>query len=364
MHTSSVKERDYYEVLGVSRKAKSDEIKKAYRRLALKYHPDKNPGDKEAEQKFKEAANAYEVLSNPEKRKMYDLRGYAGLEDMGFHGFENNDDIFSSFGDIFGDIFGKRFYKESIGPQRGSDLRYNMTISFLDAALGCEKQLRFSKKVTCEICRGTGAKNGTFAVCPQCNGTGHMSRQQKPFGGFFTVSTPCNSCKGSGRKIDNPCFNCNSEGRVSKTKLLSVKIPVGVKEGATLRLSDQGEAGIRSGNSGDLYVCIKIISHAYFERRGLDIHYDVKIPFTKAALGGKIEIPTLRGKATLNIPRCTQSNQTLRMVGQGIKAEDGRKGNQLVRIIVDIPKKLSTRQEELLKELAKLELNDNIQNST
>jgi len=355
MAYGNVKERDYYEVLGVSKSATNDELKRAYRRLALKYHPDKNPGDKEAERKFKEAANAYEVLSNPEKRKMYNLKGHAGLEDMGFHGFESSSDIFSSFGDIFGDIFGKRYYKERTGPQRGSDLRYDMTISFTDAALGCEKQLRFTKNEACEACKGTGAKNGASTVCSQCNGTGHISRQQKPAGGFFTISNPCPNCNGSGRKIDSPCNNCNGEGRAPKTRSLSVKIPAGIKNGSTLRLSGQGEAGIRAGGAGDLYICVKIASHPYFERRGLDIQYDAKVPFTKAALGGEIEVPTLRGKATLKIPRCSQSNQTLRMTGQGVKAKDGRKGNQLVKIIIDIPKELSARQEELLKELDTLD---------
>lgn len=355
MANGNVKERDYYEILGLSKSATNDELKKAYRRLALKYHPDKNPGDKEAERKFKEAANAYEVLSNPEKRKMYDLRGRAGLEDMGFHGFENNADIFSNFGDIFGDIFGKRFYRERTGPQRGSDLRHDMTISFIDAALGCEKQLRFTKNESCEACKGTGAKSGASTVCSQCNGTGHISRQQKPAGGFFTISNPCSNCNGSGRKIDNPCPDCNGEGRASKTRSLSVKIPAGIKDGSTLRLSGQGEAGIRGGGAGDLHICVKIASHPYFERRGLDIQYDAKVSFTKAALGGEIEVPTLRGKATLKIPRCTQSNQTLRMTGQGVKTKDGRNGNQLVKIIIDIPKELSARQEELLKELDKLD---------
>ncbi len=360
MYSGRVKERDYYEVLGVSRNATNDEIKKAYRRLALKYHPDKNPDSKEAEQKFKEAANAYEVLSDPEKRKMYDLRGHAGLEDMGFRGFEGYDDIFSSFGDIFGDIFGKRFYRERTGPQRGLDLKYNMTISFLDAALGYEKQLRFDKKEACEACKGTGAKNGTSMVCPQCNGNGHVSKQQKSFGGFFTVSTPCPNCNGSGKRIDNPCLNCKGEGRVSKTKLLSVKIPAGTKKGSMLRLSGQGEAGTRGGSAGDLYIRINIMPHAYFERRGLDIQYDAKVSFTKAALGGKIEIPTLRGTAILKIPRCTQSNQILRMTGQGIRTKDGRKGDQLVKIIIYVPKKLSAQQETLLQELAKLDRLDNL----
>ena len=351
MANGKVKERDYYEVLGVSRNATNDELKKAYRKLALKYHPDKNPGDKTAEQRFKEAANAYGVLSDQKKREMYDLRGSAGLDDMGFHGFESSADIFSNFGDIFGDIFGKRFHRERTGPQKGSDLRHDITISFTDAALGSERQLRFTKSEACEACKGTGVKNGASTVCPQCNGTGHISGQQTPVGGFYT----CPNCSGSGRKIDNPCNTCNGEGRVTKTRSLSVKIPAGINNGSTLKLSGQGEAGVRGGRAGDLYIHVKIASHPYFEREGLNIRYDAHIPFTKAALGGEIEIPTLNGKATLKVPKCTQSNQTLRMSGQGIKTKDGRTGNQLVRIVIDMPKKLSERQEELLEELEKLE---------
>ena len=355
MANGKVKERDYYEVLGVSKNATNDELKKAYRKLALKYHPDKNSGDKNAEQRFKEAANAYDVLSDPKKREMYDLRGSAGLDDMGFHGFESNADIFSNFEDIFGDIFGKRSYRDRSRPQKGSDLRHDITISFTDAALGSEKQLRFAKSDTCGACKGTGAKNGAPTVCHQCNGTGHISRQQKPIGEFFATGNPCPNCSGSGRKIDNPCNTCNGEGRVTKTRSLSVKIPPGIEDRSTLRLSSQGEMGIRGGRAGDLYIHIKIATHPYLKREGLNIQYDAHISFTKAALGGEIEIPTLSGKAMLKIPKCTQSNQTLRMTGLGIKTKDGRKGNQLVRTIIDMPKKLSEQQEELLKELDKLE---------
>ena len=315
MANGKAKDRDYYEVLGVSKNATNDALKKAYRKLAIKYHPDKNAGDKNAEQKFKEAATAYEVLSDPKKREMYDLRGSAGLNDMGFHGFESSADIFSNFGDIFGDIFGKRSYRERTRPQKGSDLRHDITISFTDAALGSERQLRFTKSETCETCNGTGARNGMPAVCPQCNG----------------------------------------KGRVEKARSLSVKIPAGINSGSALKLSGQGEAGIRGGRAGDLYIHVKIALHPYFEREALDIQYNAHIPFTKAALGGEIEIPTLSGKATLKIPKCTQSNQTLRMTGLGIKTKDGRKGSLLVKIRVDLPKELSERQEELLKELEKLE---------
>jgi len=201
MANGKVKERDYYEVLEVSRNATNDELKKAYRKLALKYHPDKNSGDKNAEQRFKEAANAYGVLSDPKKREMYDLRGSAGLDDMGFHGFESSADIFSNFGDIFGDIFGNRSYRDTTRPQKGSDLRHDITISFTDAALGSERQLRFAKSEACDACKGTGAKDGAPTVCPQCNGTGNMRRQQQPAGRGFTTSNPCPGCGGSGRKI-------------------------------------------------------------------------------------------------------------------------------------------------------------------
>ncbi len=355
MHSGKAKERDYYEVLGVTNNATNDELKKAYRKLAIKYHPDKNQGDKAAERKFKEAANAYGVLSDPKKREMYDLRGSAGLEDMGYHGFESSSDIFSSFGDIFGDIFGKRFHRERTRPQKGSDLRHDMTISFSDAAQGCTKQLRFTKNEACDTCKGTGAKNGASNVCPQCNGAGHISRLQAPVG-KVAASSPCPNCNGSGRNTNNPCNNCNGKGHISKRSSLSVKIPTGIRNGATLRLSGQGEVGTSGGGAGDLYVHIKIAKHPYFERKGLDIQYDAHVPFTKAALGGEIEIPTISGKATLKIPKCTQSNQTLRMTGLGIKAKDGKVGNQLVRIIVTIPKNLSERQEELLKELDTFEL--------
>ncbi len=355
MHSGKTKERDYYEVLGVSNNATNDELKKAYRKLAIKYHPDKNQGDKTAERKFKEAANAYGVLSDPKKREMYDLRGSAGLEDMGFQGFESSSDIFSSFGDVFGDIFGKRFHRERTQPQKGSDHRYDMTISLSDAARGCTKQLRFTKNEACGTCKGTGTENGQPNVCPQCNGTGNVSRQQAHVGKVAT-SGPCPNCNGSGRSTNKPCNNCDGKGRISKHSSLSVKIPTGIKNGATLRLTGQGEVGARGGSAGDLYVHIKIAKHPYFERKGLDIQYDVHVPFTKAALGGEIEIPTISGKATLKIPKCTQSNQTLRMTGLGIKAKDGKVGNQLVRIIVTIPKNLSERQEELLKELDTFEL--------
>ncbi len=354
MYSQSKKESDYYGVLGVSRNATGGEIKKAYRRLAQKYHPDKNKGNKEAEKKFKEAANAYEVLHDPEKRKIYDSRGHAGLNDMGFHGFETSDDIFSNFGDIFGDIFGRRSNRKRVDSQRGADLEYTITISFSDAALGCEKQIRNKKKDTCDMCKGSGAGRGGLKVCSQCSGAGFINNR-KSVGGFFASRSECPGCEGTGKRIKNPCLACGGDGRLIKTKVLSVKIPPGAKEGSRLRLATQGEGGIRGGTPGDLYVKVNVMAHPFFKREGLDIKNDVTVSFVKAALGAEVEVPTLRGKAVLKIPRCTQSHQVLRMTGQGIRIKKGRRGDQLVRIIVTVPRELSEQQEKLLHEFDKLE---------
>ncbi|HIE28105.1 TPA: molecular chaperone DnaJ [Candidatus Poribacteria bacterium] len=349
--------QDYYEILGVSSSATDEEIKKAYRKLAMKYHPDKNPGDKAAEEKFKEISTAYEVLSDPEKRRAYDQRGQAGLDDLGFQGFTDTSDIFSHFGDIFADLFGPRFHQEQVGPRRGADLRVDLSITFLEAALGAEKQIQVPRAETCLSCGGTGAKAGTVPqTCPQCNGTGLLSRQAQRQGGFFSISTPCPTCRGAGQIIAEPCLTCRGEGTVAQTRRLAVKIPAGVDEGAMLRLKGEGEAGAKGGPAGDLFVVIHIQPHPIFERQGNDILAKARVNFTTAALGGEIKVPTIRGSAILKIPRGTQSDQVFRLAGQGIKPASGKAGDQLVRVMITVPKTLTTRQEELLKELARLKV--------
>lgn len=349
-------ERDYYEILGVSRSTTDEEIKKAYRKLAMKYHPDKNPGDKAAEAKFKEVSNAYEVLSDPEKRKAYDQRGQSGLDDLGFQGFQTTDDIYANFGDIFSDLFGHRFHQEQTGPRCGADLRFDLSISFLEAALGAEKEIQVPRAEKCSACSGTGAKGGAAPqTCPQCGGTGFLNRQAQQEGGFFSISTPCPTCHGRGQIITEPCSRCHGEGTVPQTRRLTVKIPPGVNVGSMLRLSGEGEAGIRGGSAGDLFVVIHVQPHPVFERQGNNILSKDKISFTKAALGGEIKVPTIRGSAILKVPKGTQSDQVFRLAGQGIKLPDGRAGDQLVRVMITVPKTLTTRQEELLKEFAQLE---------
>ena len=348
--------QDYYEILGVSRSATDEELKKAYRKLAMEYHPDKKPGDKTAEEKFKEVSNAYEVLSDSEKRRAYDQRGQTGLDDLGFQGFTDTSDIFSHFGDIFGDLFGRRFHQEQAGPRHGANLRIDLSISFLDAALGTGKEIQVPRAETCSACNGTGAKAGTSPqTCPQCNGTGLLSRQARQEGGFFSISNPCPTCHGTGKIIAEPCSTCRGEGTVAQTRRLTVKIPAGVDEGAMLRLRGEGETGVRGGPAGDLFVVIHIQPHPTFERQGNNILSKAKVSFTKAALGGEIKVPTIRGSAILKISKGIQSDQVFRLAGQGIKPSSGKAGDQLVRVMITVPKTLTARQEELLEELARLE---------
>jgi len=348
--------QDYYEILGVSRDATPEDIKKAYRKLAMKYHPDKNPQDKVAEEKFKEISNAYEVLNDQEKRKAYDARGQAGLDDLGFQGFQNTSDIFSSFGDIFADMFGGRFYQRQTGPMRGADMRVNLSISFLEAALGTEKQIQIARAETCDACNATGAKSGsTPQTCPTCKGTGHVSRQGMQEGGFFSVSAPCPTCHGTGKMITEPCPVCQGQGALAKPRTLTIKIPAGVDTGSMLRLTGEGEAGERAGPPGDLFVAIHIQPHATFQRDGNNILSKVQISYLQAALGGEVKVPTIHGSAILKIPGGTQSDRVFRLAGQGIKPTGGKAGDQLVRVMITVPKTLTQKQEELLKELAKLE---------
>lgn len=343
--------RDYYEVLGVGRDASNDELKKAYRKLAIKYHPDKNPGNKEAEDKFKELSEAYEVLSDPEKRNVYNTYGHAAGAG-GFGGFGGGG---GGFGDIFEDIFEDFF---GGGPRRrtraekGSDLRYDIEISFEEAAFGLEKKINIPRMEGCTACNGTGAKSSTkVSTCPQCKGSGQIRIQQ----GFFTLSRTCSHCGGEGRIITDPCDKCRGRKRVQRERTLSLKVPPGVETGSRLRLSGEGEGGVNGGPPGDLYVVISVREHPHFVREGNDIICKASISFVQATLGANIEVPTLTGNTTLNIKPGTQPGSTLRIKGKGIADVRGCGiGDQIVRVDVDIPKKLSDRQRELLEEYAKV----------
>ncbi len=340
--------KDFYDVLGVARDAPEDEIRKAYRRLALKYHPDKNPDDPEAARKCKEVSEAYEVLSDPEKRQTYDSRGDEGLRDMGFEGFESTDDILRHFSDIFGDTFGERFHREAAGPRPGREVGYRLTVSFADAALGASPEIEVPIQSVCTSCGGSGAEGGASAACSTCGGSGSVTRRGQRQGGFFSISQPCPTCGGSGRDPGKACATCRGSGRVGRTKRITVKIPPGVESGAVLRLRGQGEAGARGGPSGDLLLEVDIAPHAEFTRDGLDIRSTVKIPVKTAILGGEVPVRTLRGQATLRVPPGTSSDTVLRLRGQGIEAR-GRKGDQLVRVSITVPREVSAEARESLE---------------
>lgn len=346
--------RDYYEVLCVSRDASGDELKSAYRKLALKYHPDRNPDDKDAEEKFKEASEAYEVLRDPQKRSIYDQFGHQGLEGSGFHGFGGFEDIFSSFGDIFEDFFGFGGRRRSrTRAQRGSDLRYDLILSFMEAAFGTETEIEIEKMEKCSVCEGSGCEPGTSPeTCGHCQGSGQVSRSQ----GFFTVRTTCNRCRGTGQIIPNPCTNCKGTGTVLESKKVSLKIPAGVDSGSRLRLNGEGEAGVYGGPPGDLYVFINVKPHEFFQRNDSNILCRVPVSFVQAALGDKIMIPTLNGEKKLEIPKGTQPGDILRLHGEGIPSLHSKKrGDQIIQVLVKTPTHLNKKQESLLKEFADLE---------
>jgi len=346
--------RDYYEVLGVQRNATDDELKANYRKLALKYHPDRNPGDDEAEDMFKEAAEAYEVLHDAQKREIYDQYGHQGLEGTGFSGFGGFEDIASSFGGIFEDLFGFGGQRQSRSRvQRGSDLRYDLKLSFMEGAFGIEQSIDIEKMEVCPTCEGSACEPGTSPEnCRQCQGSGQVSRNQ----GFFTVRTTCPHCRGRGRSIPHPCSECRGAGQVAVNKRVSVKIPAGVDTGSRLRLTGEGEAGAHGGPAGDLYVFIHVEPHEFFERSDTNIICRLQISFVQAILGDKIGIQTLDGDKKLEIPKGTQPGDILRLDGEGIPSlRGGRRGDQIIQINVKIPSNLNKKQVSLLRQFEKLE---------
>jgi len=346
--------RDYYEILGVQRDATNDGLKASYRKLALKYHPDRNPGDKDAEDKFKESAEAYEVLRDPEKRRLYDQFGHAGLEGSGFSGFGGFEDIFSSFGDIFEDFFGfggRR--RSSTRAPRGADLRYDLTLSFMEAAFGTETEINIEKMERCSECNGDRCEPGTSPeTCRQCGGMGQVARNQ----GFFTVRSTCPVCRGEGQAIPHPCTKCRGTGQVAVAKKVSVKIPAGVDKGSRLRLTGEGEPGRLGGPQGDLYVFLYVEDHEFFQRHDNNIICTMPISFVQAALGDKIKVPTLNGDKKLQIPKGSQPGDVLYLKGEGIPSlRTGRRGDQIIQVEIKTPTHLSKKQEALLREFAELE---------
>jgi molecular chaperone DnaJ len=350
-----VSKRDYYEILGVSRTASDAEIKSAYRKLALKYHPDRNPGDHAAEEKFKESAEAYSVLADADKRHLYDRYGHAGLGGAATGGFDPNvftgfEDILGGLGDIFGlgDVFGGG--RRRGGVQRGADLRYDLEISFDEAAKGTETSIQIPRQEPCEACSGTGAAPGTKATtCPQCQGRGQLRYQQ----GFFTVARTCGQCRGTGSVISKPCVTCKGSGRLQKERKLTVRVPPGIATGQRLRLSGEGEAGGPGGPPGDLYVVIHVQEHPFFHRDGNDLHCEVPLNFPTLALGGEIRIPTLEGSEPFKVPEGTESGQSFRLRGRGMPDVGGRgRGDLFVTVKLITPRKLTRDQKKLLEQLA------------
>jgi molecular chaperone DnaJ len=350
-----VSARDFYDVLGVARDASDSDIKSAYRKLALKHHPDRNPGDSAAEEKFKEAAEAYAVLADADKRARYDRFGHAGISSAGGQGFDPTvftgfEDILGGLGDIFGfgDVFGGG--RRRTGPQRGADLRYDLEISFLQSATGTESSIQIPRHETCRTCSGSGAAAGSSpTACGQCRGTGQIRFQQ----GFFTMARTCGTCRGSGRVVTKPCAACQGAGQIEQQRKLSVKIPAGIASGQRLRLTGEGEGGVRGGPAGDLYVVIFVQDDERFTREGNDLHCETAVPFTTLALGGDLTVPGIEGTHTVKVPEGTPTGTTFRVRGKGMPDVSGRgKGDILVTVAGITPRSLSREQRELLEQLA------------
>jgi molecular chaperone DnaJ len=346
--------KDYYEILGVERTASDEELKKNYRKIAMQCHPDRNPGDKKAEERFKEAAEAYEVLSDKQKRETYDHYGHEGLSNSGFQGFNGFEDVFSHFSGIFEEAFG---FGNTRGRSRsraraGVDLRYDLKISFLDAAFGLTTTIDLEKLATCHDCHGTGAAPGTTPeTCRTCQGRGQVLQSN----GLFTISSTCPHCGGHGKTISKPCKHCHGQGKEAIKKNVQLKIPAGVDTGSRLRLRGEGEAGDQGGPDGDLYVFLSVEEHDFFVRSNDDVHCRIPISFTQAALGATIEVPTLEEKEKIKIPKGTQNGNTLRLKGKGIPHLRGYgRGDQIIEIFVQTPANLNKKQEELLKEFEKI----------
>ncbi|MBC6428109.1 MAG: molecular chaperone DnaJ [Cellvibrionales bacterium] len=342
--------RDYYEVLGVDRNSTPPELKKAYRRVAMKYHPDRAPGDKQAEAKFKEASEAYEVLSDAEKRAAYDRFGHAGVDATRTGGFQSTAGFEDIFGDVFGDIFASAD-RSRRKPGRGSDLQYRLQLDLEQAVAGTTTKVRIPTYIACAICDGSGAKSGTGkSTCPSCQGQGQVRMQQ----GFFSVQQTCPTCRGSGQIIADPCAKCGGEGRARGSKTLSVKVPPGVDTGDRIRLTGEGEAGTSGAPPGDLYVQIQVRDHPLFQRDGGDLYCEIPLGFTVAALGGELEVPTLKGRIKLRIPPGTQSGKLFRMRGKGIKpVRSSTQGDLLCRVQIETPVRLSEKQQTLLRDFQK-----------
>jgi len=358
-------QRDYYEILEVRRESTEDEIKKSYRKLAIKFHPDKNPGDNEAEERFKELGAAYEVLMDAQKRAAYDRYGHAAFQQgggFGAGGAGGGHDPFDIFREVFGSgggsggifehFFGGGGGQDSSGRQRGSDLRYDLQITLEEAATGCEKEIEIRKLDTCETCDGSGAQKGSRAVtCTTCRGRGQVVVSR----GFFQVAQTCPTCQGTGQTIEKPCKTCHGDGRQERTSRVKLKIPAGVDDGARLRSGGGGEAGLRGGSSGDLYVVIHLKEHSIFERDGMDLHCDMPIPFSVAALGGEVRVPTLSGAVSLKIPAGTQGGSVFRIRGQGMPAlQSSSRGDILARVQVEVPTRLNGDQRKALEHFAEL----------